>query len=667
MIMKRILFGVLGFSTLMMGAVVSSPNPAKSNIPFATQNTAKSTANNANIGQAKYMENEIIVKYKKNISLSQVASSMANKANINIGTTFDTLGNMAGNVYTVVKSKTLSTQELLNKLNSDPSVEYAEPNYIYYPSALPNDTYVNLLWGQNNTGQTVNGQTGTVDADMNAPEAWVKSTGSSEVVIAVIDTGVDYKHEDLADNMWINPGEIPGNGIDDDNNGYIDDVHGIDAVLNNGDPMDETIDNGGHGTHVAGTIAAVGNNGKGVVGVSWKSKIMALKFLSAKGGDTANAIQCLNYMIAQKNAGVNIVASNNSWGGGGYSNALHDAIVATNNAGILFMAAAGNGGDDQLGDDNDATPHYPASYELTGIVSVAATDHDDILASFSNYGKISVDLSAPGTNIASSIPRTYTPGTSDIFFDDMENGMGNWTTGETSTWAISTDQEDFTNANYPVPSPSHFLSDSPSVSYPSNKDWWVALKNDIDLSSYSEDLYIGFGAAIWISQNSDGSISDYATIEVSKDGGSTWLSLYNLGVYARYWINPYIVKIPDDYKTENFRLRFRMKTTTNDGKPGWLVDNVGIGTVQNENAYGYKNGTSMATPQVSGAVALRASVCPDDSADNIRTDILATVDTINDLTGKVSTDGRLNVNTLINKECAVKKQVPMSPVYYLLF
>jgi len=657
--MKKTFLGLFSVSTLMIRAIISSPNPAQSNIPFAT-NIKQGTASNANIGQAKYKENEIIVKYKKNISLSQVASSMGNMANINNGTTFNTLGNMAGNVYTVVKSKTLSTQELLSKLQADPNVEYAEPNYIYQPNVLPNDTHFNSLWGQNNTGQT----SGTVDADMDVLEAWNKSTGSSDVVVAVIDTGVDYKHEDLAANMWVNPNEIPGNGIDDDNNGFIDDVNGWNFAENTGDPMDITIDNGGHGTHVAGTIAAVGNNGKGVVGVSWKSKIMALKFLSAKGGNTSNVIKCLNYVLAQKNPGVTIVATNNSWGGNEYSNALNDAIAATNNAGVLFMAAAGNGGKDGVGDDNDAAAHYPSSYGLAGIISVAATDDDDTLAGFSNYGEVSVDLSAAGTSILSTVPRTYTPGTSDIFFDDMENGMGNWETGGTSTWEISTKQEDFDNVNFPVPSPTHFLSDSPSGSYPSNKDWWVALKNDIDLSGYSEELYVGFGAAIWLSQNSDGSISDYATIEVSKDSGNSWISLYNLGVYARYWVNPYIVKIPDDYKTANFRLRFRMKTTTNDGKPGWLIDDVGIGI--GATTYAYMSGTSMATPQVSGAAALRASVCKDDSASDIRTDILGSVDPLSDLTGKVSTGGRLNVDTLINKECVVKKQVPMSPIYYLL-
>jgi len=657
---------------------VYGADPSQANIPVSGTTKQSSMSSNSaqgsNITQLKYKENEIIVKYKKNISLSQIASSMGNMANINIGTSFETLGTMAGNVYTVLKSKTLSTEELLKKLNADPTVEYAEPNYIYYPSALPNDPQFNKLWGQHNTGQEVNGVYGTSDADIDAPEAWEKSTGSNTVVIAVIDTGVDYNHEDLAANMWINEAELNGlAGVDDDGNGYVDDIHGWNAVTNTGDPMDQIIDNGGHGTHVAGTIAAVGDNAKGVVGVSWKSKIMALKFLSANGGYTDDAIKCLNYMISQKNAGVNIVASNNSWGGGGYSTALKDAIAASSDAGILFIAAAGNGGSDGIGDNNDNTPHYPSSYDLPGIISVSASDQNDNLAEFSNFGVKSIDLTAPGTNILSTVPHLYTPKFGDIFYDDMESGSQKWTTGGTSQWGISDDQEFFENINFPVPSPTHFWSDSPSANYPSNGDWWVAVKDDINLSSYSDEkLFIGFGAAIWLSQNSDGSISDYAWIEVSKDAGVTWFPLYNLSVYARYWYSPYIVEIPDAYKTENFRFRFRMKTTDNDGKPGWLIDNIGIGIGSSTHAYEYKSGTSMATPQVTGAIALSTSLCPAEEINITKNRVLNTVDTLPQLGWKVLSGGRLNVDRLLSSDCNEvlpqqrKKYPSMSPVYYLL-
>ncbi len=277
-----------------------------------------------------------------------------------------------------------------NNLSKDPRIEYAEPNYIVKADAIPNDPRFNELWGLHNTGQTG----GTPDADIDVPEAWDINTGDSNIVVGVIDTGVDYNHEDLAVNMWVNSGEIPGNGVDDDGNGYVDDIHGIDTINNDGDPFDDD----GHGTHVSGTIGAVGNNSVGVAGINWNVKIMALKFLDSSGsGTTAGAIECLNYVILMRNNGVNIILTSNSWGGGGFSQALRDAIEAT---GILFVAAAGN---DYL-TDTDIEPHYPSSYDSVNILSVAATDNDDNLSSFSNYGLQSVDIGAPGSAILSTVP-----------------------------------------------------------------------------------------------------------------------------------------------------------------------------------------------------------------------------------------------------------------------
>jgi|GEM_PF-2205218 len=270
-------------------------------------------------------------------------------------------------------------------------VEYAEPNYVISINGTPNDPDFSELWGMNNTGQT----DGKVDADIDAPEAWDKETGSEEVVVGIIDTGVDVTHEDLADNIWTNPGEIPDNDIDDDNNGYVDDVHGYDFAYDDSNPNDEY----GHGTHVSGTIGAVGNNGVGIAGVNWDVKIMALKFLDDWGsGYTFDAIQAIEYGILM---GADI--TNNSWGGGGYEQSLYDAIAAAGEAGQLFVAAAGN----DYGNDNDIYPHYPSSYDLDNIISVAATDHDDELAYFSNYGPETVDLAAPGDEIYSTVPWGY--------------------------------------------------------------------------------------------------------------------------------------------------------------------------------------------------------------------------------------------------------------------
>jgi subtilisin family serine protease len=258
---------------------------------------------------------------------------------------------------------------LISPLKNDPRVEYVEPNYIYRASGTPNDPRFSELWGMHNTGQTG----GANDADIDAPEAWDTQTGSESTLIAIIDTGVDYNHPDLAANIWANPGEIPNNGADDDNNGYIDDIRGWNFVSNNNNPMDDNL----HGTHVAGTIGAIGNNGVGVAGVNWRVKIMPLKFLGSDGSGTlANAISAILY-AANNQARV----MNNSWGGGGFSQALLDAIGYADGKGALFVAAAGNDGT-----DNDQSPNYPSNYDAPNVIAVAAIDHNGNLAIWGSGG-----------------------------------------------------------------------------------------------------------------------------------------------------------------------------------------------------------------------------------------------------------------------------------------
>ncbi len=292
----------------------------------------------------------------------------------------------------------LSVSEAVSAYEASPEIEYAEPNFLLKPAAVPNDPSFSMMYALNNTGQTG----GVKDADIDAPKAWDTTTGSDDVVVAVIDEGVDISHPDLRDKIWTNAAEVAGNGVDDDGNGYVDDVNGWDFVNDDAsvydpDPLTGTGDE--HGTHVAGTIAAVGDNGIGITGVSWRTRIMPLKFLGVDGGYTSDAIEAINYAVDK---GVKI--SNNSWGGGGKSQALQDAIARADSSGHLFVAAAGNGGADGVGDDNDAAPHYPSSYSNPNIVAVAATDDRDTLASFSNFGVTSVDLAAPGVRILSTLP-----------------------------------------------------------------------------------------------------------------------------------------------------------------------------------------------------------------------------------------------------------------------
>jgi subtilisin family serine protease len=228
---------------------------------------------------------------------------------------------------------------------------------------------------------------------MSVPQAWDLTTGRKDVVVAVVDTGTKFDHQDISANLWRNAGEVAGNGIDDDGNGYVDDVHGWNGVHNNGNPLDDH----GHGTHVAGTIGAVGNNGVGIVGVNWNISIMTAKFLASNGsGAIYDAIEVIDYITNQKNRGVPVVLSNNSWGGGGYFQPMADAIARARNAGILFVAAAGNNTN-----NNDSNPYYPCGYDLDNVISVAAVDSNGALASFSNFGANSVDIAAPGVNIAS--------------------------------------------------------------------------------------------------------------------------------------------------------------------------------------------------------------------------------------------------------------------------
>ena len=280
-------------------------------------------------------------------------------------------------------------QKTFTEFLQHPAVEHVEPNYELRAALTPDDPRFAEQWSLNNVGQTG----GLVDADIDAPESWDITTGSAETIVAVIDTGVDARHPDLAANMWVNPREIPGNGIDDDGNGYVDDVNGYDFLNKDGDPSDDH----GHGTHVAGIIAAAGNNGTGVSGVTWRARIMSLKFLGADGsGFTSDAVNAVLY-AADNGARV----MNNSWGGWGYSQALRDAIAAANDAGILFVAAAGNDSN-----NNDMNPFYPAAYDVPNVAAVAASDKYDARTWFTNFGSRSVLLAAPGQDILSTVPPT---------------------------------------------------------------------------------------------------------------------------------------------------------------------------------------------------------------------------------------------------------------------
>ncbi len=334
-----------------------------------------------------YVSGEILVQFKSNtptflIEGLHAAIGAVKKRNLD----------RRGGLQQVKLPNGMTVEEGIARYRKNSNVDYAEPNYLRHALLMPDDTSFGLLWGLNNTGQTVNGTTGTADADIDAPEAWDVTTGSSSVIIAVVDSGVDWNHPDLAANIWTNTGETPGNSTDDDGNGFVDDVHGWDFVDNDNDPTSE--DTPGHGSHVSGTIAAVGDNSLGVTGIMWTAQIMPVRFLDASGsGSVADEVLAIQYAIDN---GAKII--NASYGDSTFSNSEFNAISAANTAGLLFVAAAGN--DAQ---NNDSKSSYPANYNLPNIISVAASTQRDALASFSNFGVLSVDLAAPGTNIRSTV------------------------------------------------------------------------------------------------------------------------------------------------------------------------------------------------------------------------------------------------------------------------
>ncbi|MHB0959585.1 MAG: tandem-95 repeat protein [Pirellulaceae bacterium] len=395
--------GILGQAGQTVFTVISNP-PMELNMPGSIAEPGhrhippESHFLAGGYTELSYVPNRLLIQFEANTSAQERATILEGRGLRIVKSLSGTLLLEAPNGIDVL-------QQTLD-LASHPAVTFVEPDYLLHTTAtMPSDTQFGQLWGLNNTGQLG----GTLDADIDAPEAWDVTTGSSNVVIAVIDTGVDYTHPDLAANMWVNPGEISGDGIDNDGNGFIDDIYGIDTANDDSDPMDGNA----HGTHVSGTIAAAGDNGFGVVGVNWQARIMGLKFLTDGGfGATSDAIEAIDYMTMMKTTyNVNIVASNNSWGGGGFSQSLEDSIQRSIDAGIVFVAAAGNSGD-----DTDVFPHYPASYGLDGIISVAATDPSDQLAAVgrfgstynSNYGATTVDVAAPGVGILSTTPgNTY--------------------------------------------------------------------------------------------------------------------------------------------------------------------------------------------------------------------------------------------------------------------
>jgi subtilisin family serine protease len=348
-------------------------------------------------GGPNYVPGEVLVKFKRGATPAlrgramQVAAAEAKERIVTAA--MRSAGDDEG--VTVLRTG-MAVPRAIEALLASGAVEYAEPNWIYTHDAVSNDPYVTngSLWGMYGNTSTPANQFGS-----GAAIAWKNgATDCSSVYIGIIDEGYMYTHEDLTANAGVNPGEVANNGIDDDKNGYIDDVYGWDFVGGNNSVYDGTNDD--HGTHVAGTIGAVGGNGKGVAGICWSVKLMGGKFLGSSGGSTANAIKAVDYFTDLKTRhGINLVATSNSWGGGGYSTSLFNAIERAKNADILFIAAAGNS---SLNCEINSC--YPASYANANVIAVASITSSGAMSSFSNYGSTTIDIGAPGSSVLSTLP-----------------------------------------------------------------------------------------------------------------------------------------------------------------------------------------------------------------------------------------------------------------------
>lgn len=568
-----------------------------------------------------HVSNQVLVRFKSHVSSEEKAGLRNDFEAILL----QEIQSIRLELWSLPKATDLDVA--LATLHSSSFVVYAEPNYLYQPQAVPNDPQFHKLWHLQNTGQTVNGQTGNTEADIEIVPAWDLITGDTGIVIAVIDSGVAFDHPDLTDNTWVNTDEIPDNGLDDDGNGYVDDVHGWDFVNADNNPSDYSRDlyGDGHGTHVAGIIGSRGNNAIGGTGVLWECGIMPLQVFDLFQSNTfaANVIQifrivqAVDYAVAN---GADII--NCSFGGPFFSQALFDIYSLANEQGVLVIAAAGNNNS-----DNDQTPVYPAGYELPNIISVAATNEQDELALYSNFGNQTVDMAAPGgsgakPNIFSTIP----PEREVLFSDNFESGLQQWTTqSKHDDWFV----------DYNFLFDSEVLHSSETF-YHNNESSTATTIDPIDAEK-ARGIHLHMDIEYQLEDN-----FDFFYIDASQDG-TTFTPAYSAtgDSFGILHFNAW----KSELELGTFYLRFRLETDPTMTDLGVFLDNVkltGVPWVFDGNEYGTKSGTSMAAPVVSGLAGLVWSLQPDLSHFEVKETLENTVDTSEGLAGKVHSNGRVN-------------------------
>ena len=541
---------------------------------------------------ADYVEGEVLVTFKATTDLP-AAHQVLHAHTLALAKHFKELSFHRHRQTGLVRGTGRTTAALIADLKQDAAVETVEPNYLRWATAAvpTNTTLFAQMWGLQNTGQLVNGTAGTAGDDIRFASAWnAASLAAGEVVVAVIDTGVDYTHPDLVSNLWTNASEIPGNSLDDEGNGYVDDYYGYDFAGNLPSPMDSGL----HGTHVSGTIAATGIP-VGVVGVNNRAKIMALK--ASSDGNTftdAAIIEAIQYATMMKGRGVNIVAINASFGGGSSSSTESAAIQAAGNAGIIFCAAAGNSSA-----NNDTTPTYPASYRLANMIVVAASDQNDALASFSDYGATTVDLAAPGVNILSTVPLSRAGTTASV---QQVGGA--------------------------------YLANA--LTYSGVTTGITAMVVDCGLG-YPTNFPLGVNGNIALINR--GTLTFAAKVTNAMAAGARAAIIYNnltgnfLGTLgsSNNWIPTVSISQADG---QALRALLPVTATV-------------VNTVDPTQIYQYLDGTSMATPHVAGAVAFAAMNYPSETVAQRIQRILAGVDAVAGLQAKVRTGGRLNLSRII--------------------
>ncbi|MEK7952651.1 S8 family serine peptidase [Luteolibacter soli] len=545
-----------------------------------------------------YVEGEVLVTFKPTVDNTGADAALARRS-LAVAQRFDRISRQRGKVSTLVREKNRGTAKLIAELKADPTVETVEPNYIRHVSAAASgDPDFTKLWGLHNTGQTVNGVVATAGADTRFSEAWALARQNGpEVVVAVADTGLDLTHPDLSGNLWTNPGEIAGNGIDDDGNGRIDDVHGFDFTANTGSMSDS----GEHGTHVAGTIAATGGNGLGITGLQFHAKLLPLKVSSNGESITSSAVlSAFDYAVSMKARGVNIVAINASFGGSSSSSTELAAIQALRDAGIVLCAAAGNSAA-----NNDTTASYPANYAVSNIISVAALTPTNQLASYSNYGATTVDLAAPGSEIYSTLPLPYVSQTA------LKIGSTNYSASYIE-YSGTTGSSGLTKSIYNC-------GIGQTGQFP---------------SAVSGNIALIQRGTLTFAQKVTNAMAAGAVAAIIYDNTSTSTGGWTLG--------------------EGSNLIPAIRISQADGQSiaalALPVSATFTRFVDFANAYQYLDGTSMATPHVTGAVAFAAMNFPSETMAQRISRIVNHTTAVSSLSGKVLSGGRLDLLKMIDTD-----------------